>query len=277
MSAMEDVIAMNLPQDTMVTTREQPALSNERDTDNGLLGAASRLTASQLSTGGASTPEKLALAEALRNEYGVLATMLATVWYASLFRVSLLLGVVSAVGIALGFAAQAGGGFGSRFSAFALVALPLALFLGVATFIRTVELQREAWVYVTGMNRIRHSIAEAVPASLPYLVLSIHDDAVGVYRSQGSGIRLRPPRPRFMFAIVQTQGIVAVVSAGIAGIIGGIATSWFDTSFAWGAAALAFVLVLALLLMYWSRTFGELQKAIHPMFPTPSDAIDAPI
>lgn len=268
---------MNLPQDTMVATPDHPAHSNERDTDNGLLGAASRLTASSVSTGGAPTTEKLAVAEALRSEYGVLATMLATVWYASLFRVSLLLGVVSAVGIALGFAAQAGGGFGSRFSAFALVALPLALFLGVATFVRTVELQREAWVYITGMNRIRHAIADAVPASRPYLVLPVYDDAAGVYRSHGLGIRLRPPRPRLMFALVQTQGIVAVVSAGIAGIIGGIATSWLDPDLAWAVAALAFVVVLALLLLYWSRSFGELQKAIRPRFPTPPEAIDAPI
>ena len=268
---------MNLPQDTMVTTREQPALSNEQDTDNGLLGAASRLTASPLSTGGASTTEKLALAEALRNEYGVLATMLATVWYASLFRVSLLLGVVSAIGVALGFAAQSGGGVGSRFSVFALVALPLALFLGVATFVRTVELQREAWMYITGMNRIRHAVAEAVPASLPYLVLPIYDDTLAVYRSQGSGIRLRPPRPRLMFAIAQTQGIVAVISAALAGIIGGIATFWFDSDLAWGVAALAFVLVLAALLTYWSRSFGELQRAIHPLFPTPPGSIDATI
>lgn len=38
-----------------------------------------------------------------------------------------------------------------------------------------------------------------------------------------------------------------------------------------------FVVVLTLLFLYWSRTFGELQKAIHPIFPTPRAAIDAPI
>lgn len=265
------------PYELTVTTRDQSTLSNERDTDNGFLGAASRLTASPVSAVATDTTEQVALAEALRNEYGLLATMLATVWYASLFRVSLLLGVVSAIGVALGFAAQAGGGVGSRFSVFALVALPLALFLAVATFIRSVELQREAWLYITGMNRIRHAIAEAVPATLPYFVLPVYDDALGVYRSQGSGIRLRPPRPRLMFAIAQTQGIVAVIAAAVAGIIGGIATSWFDSDLAWVVAALAFVLVLTALLVYWSRSFGELQKAIRPMFPTPPTAIDAPI
>ncbi len=107
--------------------------------------------------------------------------MLATVWSASLQRVSLFLGVVSAMGIALGFATQDHGVFGSTFSAFALVALPLALVLGLATFVRSVELQREAFVYITSLNRIRQAVAEKTPASRPYFVLSIYDDASGVY------------------------------------------------------------------------------------------------
>ena len=220
---------------------------------------------------------QVGLAEALRTEYGVLAAMLSTVWYASLFRVSLLLGVVSAVGVALGFAAQAGGGIGSRLASFALVALPLALFLGITTFVRTVELQREAWLYITGMNRIRHAIVDAMPAAAPYLVLPIYDDASGMYRSQGTGIRMRPPKPRLMFALAQTQGIVAVITAALAASIGGIAAAGFDQQLAWGIAAIVFVVILGALLMYWSRSFSELQKAIRPMFRTPPESIDAPI
>jgi hypothetical protein len=243
----------------------------------GLVTATSHETAPRESTPGAPVPDRAALSEALREEYGILSSMLASVWSASLFRVSLLLGVVSAVGVALGFAAQAGHGFDSTFTVFALVALPLALFLGLATFARTVELQRESYVYITGMNRIRHAIAEAVPASRPYLVLSIYDDALGVYRSQGTGIRLRPPRFRLVFALSQTQGIVAVICAALAGIIGWIATANFDSTVAWGIAAAAFVVVLATLLVYWNRSITQLQAAIRPMFPTPAEAIDAPI
>ena len=248
-----------------------------RREEYGLLAAASRETAPPEPTAALPTAEQAALSEALRSEYGLLATMLATVWSASLFRVSLFLGVVSAIGVALGFAAQAGGGSGGRFTLFALIALPLAFFLGLATFIRTVELQREAFVYITGMNRIRHAIADAVPASRPYFVLSIYDDAAGVYRSQGTGIRLRPPRPRLLFALVQTQGIVAVMCGALAGIIGGIATAWWNSYVAWALAALAFIVVLTLLLAYWTRSIARLEAAIHPMFPTPPEAKDAPI
>lgn len=251
--------------ETSASTPEQAALRDEF----GLLAAALHDPAA-----GASTPDQAALAEALRTEYAALSTMLATVWYASLFRVSLLLGVVSAGGVALGFAAQAGKG---TFTVFALVALPMALFLGLATFARTVELQREAYVYITGMNRIRRAMADAAPAIRKYLVLPVHDDVAGFYRSQGTGIRLRPPRFRLGLALAQTQGIVALINAAVAGIIGWIAIARFDANFAWAVATVDFVVVLGALLIYWSRSIAQLQAAIHPMFPTPLDEIDAPI
>jgi hypothetical protein len=237
-------------------------------------------TSDETPAGGAShdpLPDPAALTEALRAEYGLLGTTLASVWSASLSRVSLFLGVVSAIGVALGFAAQAGDGFGGTFRIFALIALPLALFLGLGTFVRTIELQREAFVCITGMNRIRHAMVEAAPECRPYLVLSIYDDAAGVYRSQGTGIRLRPPRYRLVFALVQTQGIVAVICGALAGIIGGLATAWISDVGAWVVAAAAFVVVAGGLLRYWSRSFAQLEAAVRPMFPTPPEALGEPI
>lgn len=270
---------MSVPREPAAAALE-PGVPSEASRDEyGLLAATSHETAPLEPSADAPTPDPTALSEALREEYDLLGSMLASVWSASLFRVSLFMGVVSAIGVALGFAAQAGGGFGSTFTAFALVALPLALFLGLATFARTVELQRESIVYITGMNRIRHAIADAVPATRPYFVLSIYDDAPGVYRSQGTGIRLRPPRFRLVFALVQTQGIVAVICAALAGAIGGLATAWFAPASAvvWAVVAVVFVVVLAALMVYWRRSIAELQAAIRPMFPTPPEATDAPI
>jgi hypothetical protein len=234
-------------------------------------------TAQPGSLEGPSAAETAAISEGLREEYRLLATMLASVWSASLVRVSLFLGVVSAIGVALGLAAQVGGGFGGSFTVFALVVLPLVLFLGIGTFVRTVELQREAWVYITGMNRIRHAMADAVPASRPYFVLAIYDDAPGVYWSQGTGIRLHPPRYRLVVALVQTQGIVALICAALAGVIGGLALTWFAPAIASGVGAVTFVVVLVALLRYWARSFGQIQAAVRPMFPTPPEVNDAPI
>ncbi len=221
-------------------------------------------------------PDYAAVADALTEEYRLLSTMLSTVWSASLQRVSLFLGVVSAIGVALGFVAQ-DGVLSSTFTTFALVVLPLALVLGLGTFVRSVELQREAYVYITGLNRIRHSIAMSMPATRPYFVLSIHDDATGVYRSQGTGIRLRPPRFQLVFALVQTQGIVALICAALAGIIGGLATALIAADLAWLVAGIGFALVLVGLVMYWRRSFGEIQNAVRPLFPTPPEEVDAAI
>jgi hypothetical protein len=214
-------------------------------------------------------------AEVLAAEYGLLAGALSAVWSASLVRASLFLGVISALGVALGLAAQAGGGFGSTFRVFALVSLPLALFLGLATFARTVEIQREAIVYVTGMNRIRHFMQELAPASRPYFVLSSYDDEAGIYRSQGTGIRLHPPRHRLVFALVQTQGIVAVMSAVLAAAIVGVALAPFDTLVAWLFAIVAFGLLLVGLFRYWERQIQAIRTAIRPRFPTPPEQQDA--
>ncbi|MFL5673185.1 MAG: hypothetical protein ACJ77C_13945 [Chloroflexota bacterium] len=204
----------------------------------------------------------------LAAEYALLAAMLGAVWSASLVRTSLFLGVLSAIGVGLGFAAQAGGGFGPTFTVFALVGLPLALFLGLATFARTVELQRESLVYITGMNRIRHFMAETVPGTKAYFVLSVHDDELGVYRSQGTGIRFHAPRYRLVFALVQTQGIVAVMCAAIAGVIGGLALAAFSLVASWIVAGTLFLVTLVGLLAYWQRSVEQLRIRIHPMFPT---------
>ena len=221
---------------------------------------------------GALSPEdRERIGAVLASEYGVLAGLLGAVWSASLVRTSLFLGVVSAVGVALGFAAQASGGIGPTFTAFALVALPLALFLGLATFARTVEVQREAIVYITGMNRIRWFLSQQAPGSLPYLVLSTHDDELGVYRSQGTGIRLAPPRYRLVFALVQTQGIVAVVSSALAGIIGGLATAWLTPAAGWVTGGVAFVVTLVAMFTYWNRALTQIRGAIRPINPTPPD------
>jgi hypothetical protein len=224
------------------------------------------------------TPEERErIAAVLAAEYGVLAGLLSAVWSASLVRTSLFLAVISAVGVALGFAAQAGGGIGPTFVTFALVALPLALFLGLATFARTIEVQREAIVYITGMNRIRWFMTRQAPGARPYLVLSTHDDAAGLYRSQGTGIRLAPPRYRVGFALVQTQGIVAVMSSAVAGVIAGLAVSWVSIAAAWVVGLGTFVIVVLALLTYWNRSIASLQASIRPLHPTPPEGVDPTI
>jgi hypothetical protein len=64
----------------------------------------------------------------------------------------------------------------STFLALALLVFVLVLFLGIATFARLVEIQRELMVYIAGMNRIRYFFQEVAPASRPYFVLPMTTD-----------------------------------------------------------------------------------------------------
>jgi hypothetical protein len=211
--------------------------------------------------------------DVLTTEYNVLMSALTAAWSASLTRTSLFLGIVSAAGVAFGFASQAMDSSAIRVVTF--LVLLLTLFLGIATFIRLVEVQREATVYITGMNRIRHFFAESVPAAAPYFVLPVFDDEIALYRSIGTGMSWRRPRFRLLHLTVQTQGIVGVVTAVVAGGCGGFAGSTGGAVAAWVSGAVAFAVTLTLLFVFWHRSLSRMRAILEPMYPTPSDLPEA--
>jgi hypothetical protein len=218
--------------------------------------------------------ERRQVAEVLGVEYGLLMGALAAVWSASLVRTSIFLGVISAAGVALGFAAQSGIG---TLTSFAAIVVPLALLLGLGTFVRTVELQRESIVYITGLNRIRHFFQESVPASKRYFVLPGHDDEAALFRSQGTGMPLRRPRTWLVIALVQMQGIVAIVCGLLAAVTAWLLTASVAPDGAWFIAVAAYAATVIILFGYWNRSLAGLRAAIRPISPTPPDEIDAPI
>jgi fatty acid desaturase len=214
--------------------------------------------------------------EVLATEYNVLMAALNAAWSASLTRTSLFLGVLSAAGVGFGFASQ-GGMESSTFLTLALLVLVLVLFLGVATFIRLVEVQRESMVYITGMNRIRHFFYEAAPSTGPYFVLPIYDDEPALYRSIGTGMRWKPPRFRLVRLTVQTQGIVGIVTAVVAAGCAALASSPAGSIVAWLVAALAFLVTMVALFVYWHRSLTDMRVAIRPIYPTPANRLSAPV
>jgi hypothetical protein len=212
---------------------------------------------------------------AMTAEHTVLMVALGAVWSASLVRTSLFLGVLSAAGLALGFAAQAGVER-TDFIILVVVALLVVLFLGVATFVRLVQVQREAVVYIVGQNRIRRFFVENAPALRPYFILPTHDDAAALYRSVGTGMHRRPPRYPLLNMIAQTQGIVGVITGAVAASIAGLALSWTNPLVSWLAAAGALLLTVAVLFAYWQRSLAEIQSAVRPLSSTPADELGAP-
>jgi hypothetical protein len=209
----------------------------------------------------------------LSAEYGTLTAALGAAWAASLSRTSIFLVVLSAAGVALGFVAPGGG---DALRLHALVVIPLLLFLGVATFIRLVQVQRESIIYITGQNRIRRFFADSAPAARPYFVLPLHDDPVALFRSPGTGMNRTQPKYPLLYLVVQTQGIVGVITASVAAVFGGVAFVPLGATPGWIAAAILFVVTLVALFAYWQRSLRELWAAIKPLYPTPPDEVDAP-
>jgi hypothetical protein len=122
------------------------------------------------------------------------------------------LSVLSGTVIALALVAQATG-FGVGFTAFALVLLPVVLFLGAATFVRLVAVNNDEGRWVIGMNRIRSAYVEISPRLAKYFITGHHDDLKGVMLTGGWG------EFPTLFGFVTTPAIVAVISAMVAGVL----------------------------------------------------------
>jgi hypothetical protein len=147
--------------------------------------------------------------------WSLLATR--SITYGAIFsRTSIFLTVVSAAVVALALVGQATD-FGDRFYVFALLVLPVALFIGIATFIRLIDAWLEDFWLVYGMNRLRHAYLEIAPELEPNFVTGHHDDPQGVYETYGPHTQMRLYR-----LLASTHMVVGVINGALAGVIVGL-------------------------------------------------------
>lgn len=98
---------------------------------------------------------------------------------------------------------------------FALIILPSLYFIGIVSFVRSVQVAIEDMVHARGMARIRHYFVERSPGVRSYLMHSPHDDYRGTLDS--FGLRLTAFQ-----SFMTTAGMVNVISV-IAGVFVGLA------------------------------------------------------
>jgi len=182
----------------------------------------------------------------------------------SMNRVSMFIAALSGAVVALALVAQATD-FGTGFHAFALVLLPVVWFLGLVTIIRLGQVNREDFMWVQGMNRIRHAYLELAPEVEPYFVTSSHDDPHGVLASMAMS-RIGPFQ-----GFVAVPGVVAVLDSVVAGAITGIAAlaSGAGTGLTLGLGAAAFVVCLAGFAAVARRSIAASRRMIVVRFPSP--------
>src|SRR6184192_2049727 len=95
----------------------------------------------------------------LATEHWSLLASRSLAWNESFSRAAMFLSTLSGAIVALALVAQASA-FGDTFTLFALVILPIVLFIGLATFIRLGATNYHELMCVTGMNRIRAAYLE---------------------------------------------------------------------------------------------------------------------
>jgi hypothetical protein len=205
----------------------------------------------------------------LATEHWSLLGSRSLIWNEAMSRTSIFLTLLSASIIALALAADATG-FGGRTTTLALVLLPVVLLLGLATYVRLVQINAEEARTVLAMNRLRRAYLTMAPGLEPYFSTGHHDDERGVaatYLMAGP----RDLRPLAHF-LVTTPTVVATVDAALATVIVVLLAQAVDASTATAvlAGAVTFAGVWGLLVPMQRDSVTAIRSSVA-RFPTPPE------
>lgn len=191
------------------------------------------------------------LLQILSTEHWSLLATRSMSWNESFARTSMFLTALSTATVALALVGSATG-FHSEFSIFALVVLSITLFLGVATYIRLVQVNNEDLYWVAGMNRLRGLYARLEPGVEDEFVTGTTLDVRGFALTYGAQ-QVTGWSPIHFF--VTTPGVVATICSVISGVIAGLATMQYASTMtsAVGIGAIVSVIVAVLFVIYGRR------------------------
>lgn len=178
--------------------------------------------------------------------------------------------LLSASIIALALVADATG-FGAETTMLALVLLPVVFLVGIAAYVRLVQINAEEFRLVMAMNRLRRAYLTLEPGLERYLTTGHHDDQQGVfvtYMVDGPATRLA----LWVYFLVNTPSIVATVDAALATamVVLGLQAAEAPKAVAVAGGVVAFVLVWGTLFRLQRLTLRPFRSQT-PRFPTPPD------
>jgi hypothetical protein len=131
-------------------------------------------------------------------------------------RTTIFIAIVSGTVVALALLAQATD-FRRETLWFALVLVAVALFIGLATFVRSVAINFEDAQWVAGMNLLRHAYLKMVPELEPFFVAGHESDVDGQSLGHGSTQRLG----NLANSLTTTSSVVAALNSILAGSLAG--------------------------------------------------------
>jgi hypothetical protein len=212
------------------------------------------------------TPVQLRL-QILSTEHWSLLASRSLAWNEIFSRAGMFLSTLSGAMVALGLIAGVDG-FGDAFFVFALVILPVVLFVGFGTWERMGAANYHDAQTVFGMNRIRGAYLEIAPDLRRYFVMGVHDDPRGIGITMG----VPPGTPPIVHLLASTPFLVVVLNAVLAGAIVAIAAVRLarpEAPFVVLAGLAVATIVLAAQLRVARRRIATGQSIIEPLFPTP--------
>jgi hypothetical protein len=205
----------------------------------------------------------------LSTEHWSLLASRSFAWNEAFSRAGMFLSTLTGAIVALALVAQASA-FGEGFAFFALVILPIVLFIGVATCIRLGTANYHEALCVIGMNRIRAAYLGLAPDLERYFVMSAHDDSpgigitMGVQPGGGTILVDRASGRRHADGCNDPELVLAGTIAAIAAIRVGAAP---PTALFVGGSG--YLIALVTQAWYANRNFAKVQAAHRPLFPTP--------
>jgi hypothetical protein len=217
--------------------------------------------------------------QVLATEHWSLLATRSLVYTESFSRVSLFLSVLTGAIVALALLAQVDH-FRDMFMAATILILSVVVFVGVVTVARLRTLNRENFLWIMGMNRLRHAYLEMFPDLEGYFVAGIHDDLRGVTLSMGLPTDLGklpsiPRRTRLadMLAGVEIYtlpAMVMVIVALVAGVLVALIAGWLGapTFVAIAVATVIFLATNVLAGMLATRAFFAFARSLPIRFPS---------
>ncbi len=221
--------------------------------------------------GGGGSPVALRLQVLATEHWGLLATR-SLAWNESFTRAGMFLSTLSGAIVALALVAQATA-FGSEFVLFALVILPVVLFIGITTYLRMGSSNYYDALCVVGMNRIRHAYLQITPEVEPYLVMGTYDDEEAVNLSMGA-----VPNANFIvYIFASTPFVVCVINSVIAGVIATLLAQQLGlgTPLAIALTVVGALVIFGLQIVIATRGIAAAVAAYKPKFPAPPAKVEA--
>lgn len=216
------------------------------------------------------SPKQSEAIQILATEHWSLLATRALTYQESLGRVNMFLAVLSGAVIALALVAQAAH-FGPAFISIAIFMLSVVFVVGLLTVRRLLMLNRDDYMWVVAMNRIRHAYLDLHPELESHITTGSHDDMAGVLQTLGIDAFGASSIGSLFHSLVTLPGMLGLIVAAVGGAIGGL------IAFGFGGppvvvllVGLVFFLSAEALVAIWGRTsVRKPNPTVRARFPTP--------